>query len=201
MPTLLTRSKALLLAVMVLIAVAWVSAALALLVRPVLVALEPPAVLAAQPERYPATQATIILLMDSAPASPDGRAGSSLVELVQQQAVGGEMADPTNEPRLLLFTPAPRAAVGAGSHAVEPEWLANVQVIPPDGWLANMRGLWVLLGVVSAGWIAFHQVKFRPKRPWLVRLAWLAMAIVASPFGIILYCLVQQNRPVVQFAR
>jgi len=55
---------------------------------------------------------------------------------------------------------------------------------------------WVALGLASAVWIAFHEVKFLPQQMWIMRLAWPLLALMVGPFGIPLYWLAY-NRPII----
>lgn len=49
--------------------------------------------------------------------------------------------------------------------------------------------MWVVFGIASALWIAFHEQKFLPHQMWIMRLAWPMVALVIGPFGILLYYL------------
>lgn len=56
---------------------------------------------------------------------------------------------------------------------------------------------WLVLGLASALWIAFHEIKFLPRQNWVMRLVWPLLAFMIGPFGIPLYVLAYK-RPVVQ---
>lgn len=60
-----------------------------------------------------------------------------------------------------------------------------------------MAAAWVVLGLASALWIAFHSAKFIPEQSWTLRLAWPLLALLIGPFGILPYYLAY-NRPVIQ---
>ena len=57
------------------------------------------------------------------------------------------------------------------------------------GPLDMLAAVWVLLGLASAAWIVFHEVKFLPHQHWVMRLAWPLLALMIGPFGIPLYWL------------
>jgi hypothetical protein len=60
-----------------------------------------------------------------------------------------------------------------------------------------LASVWIVLGMASALWIAFHAAKFLPGQNWVMRLAWPLLAFMLGPVGIPLYVLAY-NRPVVQ---
>jgi hypothetical protein len=57
--------------------------------------------------------------------------------------------------------------------------------------------MWVVFGLASALWIAFHEMKFLPHQMWVMRLAWPMLALVIGPFGILFYYLAYR-RPVIK---
>lgn len=61
--------------------------------------------------------------------------------------------------------------------------------------LEMLAAAWVVLGLASAGWIAFHEARFLPQESWVMRLAWPLLALTFGPFGIPLYWLAYE-RPV-----
>lgn len=63
-----------------------------------------------------------------------------------------------------------------------------------------LGAIWVMLGLASAGWIAFHQAKFLPFQNWVLRLAWPLMAFMIGPFGIPLYYLAH-DRPIIRMEK
>ena len=60
-----------------------------------------------------------------------------------------------------------------------------------------LAAIWVALGLASAGWIAFHEIKFLPHQNWIMRLAWPMLALAIGPFGILFYYLAYR-RPVIR---
>lgn len=56
---------------------------------------------------------------------------------------------------------------------------------------------WLVLGLASAAWIVFHEVKFLPHQNWVMRLAWPLLALMVGPFGIPLYFLAY-SRPILK---
>ncbi|HEX6383750.1 MAG TPA: DUF4396 domain-containing protein [Anaerolineae bacterium] len=65
------------------------------------------------------------------------------------------------------------------------------------GPMDMLATVWIVLGLASAGWIAFHEVKFLPQQHWTMRLAWPPLALMIGPFGILLYWLAY-NRPILK---
>ncbi len=76
-----------------------------------------------------------------------------------------------------------------------------VEIGPYLGKAIGMSGIdllaavWVALGIASALWIAFHQVKFLAGQNWVMRLAWPLFGLMMGPFGISIYKMAY-NRPV-----
>jgi hypothetical protein len=60
-----------------------------------------------------------------------------------------------------------------------------------------LGAVWVILGIASALWIAFHSAKYLPFQNWVMRLAWPLLALMVGPFGIPLYYLAH-NRPIIR---
>lgn len=60
-----------------------------------------------------------------------------------------------------------------------------------------LASAWVALGLASAVWIIFHEMKFLPWQHWVMRLAWPLLALMVGPFGIPLY-LLAYRRPVMR---
>jgi hypothetical protein len=78
-----------------------------------------------------------------------------------------------------------------------------VEIGPYLGKGAGLSGFdmvaaaWVLLGIASALWIAFHESRVLPQQNWVMRYAWPLMALMSGPFGILFYY-VSYHRPVVR---
>lgn len=81
-----------------------------------------------------------------------------------------------------------------------------VEIGPYRGKGPGMSGIdmlaaaWVVLGLASAAWIAFHESKFLPDQNWVLRLAWPLLALLIGPFGILLYYL-SYNRPIIRHGK
>lgn len=86
-------------------------------------------------------------------------------------------------------------AQSQADYAVEigPYMMKGVGAGPAD----MLAAVWIALGLASAGWIAFHEVKFLPHQNWIMRLAWPLLAMAVGPFGIPLYVLAY-NRLIIQ---
>lgn len=52
-----------------------------------------------------------------------------------------------------------------------------------------LAAAWVMLGIASAVWILFHQVRYLPGQSWVMRLAWPLLALMLGPFGLLVYYL------------
>ncbi|MCL4294624.1 MAG: DUF4396 domain-containing protein [Anaerolineae bacterium] len=65
------------------------------------------------------------------------------------------------------------------------------------GPMDMLAAVWIALGLASAIWIAFHEVKFLAHQNWIMRLAWPLLALMIGPFGILFYVLAY-NRPVIK---
>ncbi|MFP4345294.1 MAG: DUF4396 domain-containing protein [Anaerolineales bacterium] len=89
-------------------------------------------------------------------------------------------------------------AQGQADYAVEigPYFQKGAGLGPMDMLSAG----WVMIGIASALWIAFHEVKFLPGQSWVLRLAWPLLALSMGPFGILLYWLAY-SRPVIEGAK
>lgn len=48
---------------------------------------------------------------------------------------------------------------------------------------------WIVLGLASALWIAFHSARFMPQQSWIMRLTWPQLTLMIGPFGILFYML------------
>jgi hypothetical protein len=59
---------------------------------------------------------------------------------------------------------------------------------------------WVVLGIASAAWIAFHETRFLPEQNWAMRQAWPLLALVSGPFGILFYVLAYR-RPIIRHGK
>lgn len=69
-------------------------------------------------------------------------------------------------------------AVEIGAYPLKGPGLAELEMVAT---------VWVVAGIASAAWIAFHGARFLPQQMWIMRLAWPLLAFMLGPFGIPLY--------------
>ncbi|MCB8985720.1 MAG: DUF4396 domain-containing protein [Ardenticatenaceae bacterium] len=65
------------------------------------------------------------------------------------------------------------------------------------GPMDMLAAVWLVLGISSALWIAFHETKFLRKQHWTMQLAWPLLAFMIGPFGIPFYWLAY-SRPILK---
>ena len=65
------------------------------------------------------------------------------------------------------------------------------------GPMDMLAAVWLVLGIASALWIAFHETKFLPKQHWTMQLVWPLLAFMIGPFGIPFYWLAY-SRPILK---
>jgi hypothetical protein len=82
-------------------------------------------------------------------------------------------------------------AVEIGPYKVKGPGLAGIEML---------AAVWSALGLASAAWVAFHEVRFLRGQQWVMRLAWPMLALVLGPVGILFYFLAY-NRPVIRHGR